>query len=128
MRYQLLIVLLLGLLFVSADARSGATNITGTWDLVYLGREGKPVKLKFVFKQTGEKLTGTHSGPFGTHPVTGTVKGDKALFGFDLKSPGSDTAFTVKFDGKIESATKLTGTVGDPFCAAGCKWTATKKK
>ena len=127
MKYQLLIVLLLGLALGPVDTWASASDLTGTWALEYMGRNG-PITLTFVFKQAGEKLTGTYSGPFGEHPVTGTVKGEKSVFGFDLQSPGNNGSFTVTFKGTIESPTKMTGTVGSPFCGTECKWTATKKK
>ncbi len=109
---------------------AGATDISGTWALVYMGSDGNPVNLKFVFKQAGEKLTGVFPGigPMGEQKVTGTVKGNKVMFGWEHKGSGNKPPLTVTFDGTIESPTKMTGTVGSPFCGEGCKWTATKKK
>ena len=121
----LLAVLMFGLMLMPVNSEAGATNLSGTWILEYMGREG-PISLTFVFKQTAEKLTGDYSGPFGAHKVTGTVKGDKAVFSFDVKGPQATT--TVTFKGTIESPTKMTGTVGSPFCGTECKWTGTKKK
>jgi hypothetical protein len=132
LRHQLLIVLLLvvfslgfGLTLVGTEA--GAVNLTGTWGLQYMGKEA-PIKMTFVFKQEGEKLSGTFSGvgPTPPCPVTGAVKGNKVVFGWEMKG-NRGTTFTVAFKGTIESATKMTGTVGPPFCK-DCNWTATKKK
>jgi hypothetical protein len=83
--------------------------------------------MTFVFKQEGEKLSGTFSGVGPTPPaqITGAVKGNKVVFGFELTG---ELAQTVTFKGTIESATRMTGTVGSPFCGKGCTWTATKKK
>jgi hypothetical protein len=128
MKYQLLIVILLGLSLGTVGTWASAANISGTWALVYATSDGDPITLTFVFKQEGEKLSGTYSGPFGEHQVTGTVKGDKAVFGFTFKGKGNKPPVTATFNGTIESPTKMTGTVGSPFCGAGCKWTATKKK
>lgn len=133
MKQQLLIaflltVFLLGLGLTPVGTAASAPNLSGTWSLEYMGREG-PIKMTFVFKQEGEKLSGTFSGvgPYPEHQVTGAVKGNKVVFGFDLK--GSMPTLTVTFKGTIESATKMTGTVGNPFCGSeGCKWTGTKKK
>jgi hypothetical protein len=64
---------------------SGVADISGTWNFsVDLdgGGHGDPI---FVFKQEGEKLTGTYSGPLGEYKVIGTVTGAKAVFGFDFK-------------------------------------------
>jgi len=83
--------------------------------------------MTFVFKQTGEKLTGDYSGPMGPRKVNGAVKGNKVVFGWEQEGNGGIT-FTVAFKGTIESATKMTGTVGNPFCGdVGCEWTAARK-
>lgn len=85
--------------------------------------------MTFVFKQEGEKLSGAFSGvgPFPSCQVAGAVKGNKVVFGWEAEG-ASGTTFTVAFKGAIESATRMTGTVGNPFCGDGCNWTATKKK
>ncbi|MCI0665063.1 MAG: hypothetical protein L0220_28705 [Acidobacteria bacterium] len=80
-------------------------------------------------EQEDEKLSGTFSGagPVPEAPVTGTVKGNMVVFGWYVKE--SRTTYTVVFKGTIESATKMTGTVGNPFCGiAGYEWTEVKKK
>src|SRR5262245_11150362 len=88
---------------------SAAADISGTWNFsVDLdgGGHGEPT---FVFKQEGEKLTGTYNGPLGEYKVTGTVTGDKAVFGFDFKN--TDLAGKAKYTATIESPTKMKGTV-----------------
>ena len=137
MRRQLLIALLLLVFSPSFEltpvgAEAGPVNLTGTWGLQYMPRRGTggPIKMTFVFKQEGEKLSGTFSGvgPVPAAPVTGAVKGNKVVFGWEAEG-NSGTTFTVAFKGAIESATRMTGTVGDPFCGReDCNWTATKKK
>ena len=132
MRHKLLAVLLLvvfspGFGLTPVSAQAGPVNLTGTWGVQYMGSQA-PIKMTFVLKQTGEKLTGDYSGPFGPRKVTGVVKGDKVVFGWEQEGNGGVT-FTVAFKGTIESATKMTGTVGNPFCGSeGCGWTGTKKK
>jgi len=140
MKSQLLILCLLGLSLGTTGGWAGAANISGTWACTIDRPEGNggPINVTFVFKQQGEKLTGTYSGlgprgPRDEEKVTGTVKGDKAVFGYELKLPDNikkpgKPSLTVTFTGAIESSTKMTGTVGSPYCAEGCKWTATKKK
>ncbi len=136
MRRQLMVVLLLivfspvfGLTHVGAGA--GPVNLSGTWAVQYMGGQG-PIKMTFILKQTGEKLTGDYSGPFGPRKVTGAVKGNKVVFGWEMSGnmagPEGPT-FVVAFKGTIESATKMTGTVGNPFCGSrDCEWTGVKKK
>ena len=132
MRRQSLIALLLVVFSPSFEltpvgAEAGPVNLTGTWGLQYMGRE-EPIKMTFVFKQEGEKLSGTFSGvgPVPPCPVIGAVKGNKVVFGWEAEGNRGHT-YTVAFKGTIESATKLTGTVGNPFCGNGCTWTATRK-
>ena len=78
-----------------------------------------------VFKQEGDKLTGTYDGPLGHHNVTGAVEGAKAVFGFDFTYDGEKEKVT--YTGNIESPTKMTGTVEFSNGQRG-KWTATKKE
>jgi hypothetical protein len=54
------------------------------------------------------------------------VKGNKVVFGWEAEG-NRGLIYTVAFKGAIESATRMTGTVGAPFCR-DCDWTATKKK
>jgi hypothetical protein len=134
MRRQLTVALLLvvfspgsGLTRVGVEA--GPVNLTGTWDLQYPPSRGKgePIKMTFAFKQEGEKLSGYFSGvgynPPG--PVIGAVKGNKVVFGWEAEG-NRGLKYTVAFKGTIESATRMTGTVGAPFCR-DCTWTATKR-
>jgi hypothetical protein len=51
-------------------------------------------------------------GPIPEAQVTGVVKGNKVVFGFELTG---ELAQTVTFKGSIESAARMTGTVGSPF-------------
>jgi hypothetical protein len=56
------------------------------------------------------------------------VKGNKVVFGWEMEG-NRGTTQTVAFKGAIESAAKMTGTVGSPFCGdVGCEWTGVKKK
>jgi len=130
-KYQLLIVVLLGLSLVTAAAGAGATDISGTWGITIerTAEQGGTVNDTLVFEQKGEKLSGAYSGYFGKHKFSGTVKGDKVEFTWE-KPPtdGPKQPITVTFEGAIESPTKMTGTVV-AFCREEkCKWTATKKK
>lgn len=124
MKYQLLIILLLGLSLETAGVGAGATDVSGTWDCS-VNLEGGPQNIKntFVFKQQGEKLTGTLSGGLGEQQITGTVKGNKVVFGYEGKREGQTLKIT--YTGTIESPTKMTGTL--EFPKGPGTWTATKK-
>jgi hypothetical protein len=130
MRKQLSLVFFISLIAafpVFTGHTSGAADISGTWNFsVDLdgGGRGDPI---FVFKQEGEKLTGTYKGPLGEYNVTGSVTGAKAVFGFDFKGEITGKA---THTASIESQTKMTGAV--EFIDNGGnergKWTATKKE
>lgn len=129
MRKHLLLICLIGLIAAVAATTghtAGGADISGTWifsvDLEN-GGHGDPT---FVFKQEGEKLTGTYNGPLGEYKVTGTVTGARAVFGFDFTSDG--VAVKATYTGTIEGSTKMTGTVEFTGGDARGKWTATKKE
>lgn len=127
MKKQLLLAMLLGLMTAlpsSGGAKTGVADISGTWNFSVDLDEGGHGDPTFVFREEGENLTGTYSGPLGEQKVTGTVKGDQAVFGFEAKQ--DDQTFKATYMGKIESPTKMTGTVEFSGGPKG-KWTATKK-
>jgi hypothetical protein len=128
MRKHLLIAILIGFIAalpVSMGSASGATDISGTWKFsvdLDTGGHGEPT---FVFKQEGDKLTGTYSGPLGEQKVTGTVTGAKAVFGFEVSIDGETGKAT--YTATIEGPKKMTGTVEFSNGIRG-KWTASKKE
>ena len=127
MKYQPLIVLLLGLSLGPAGAGTGATDISGTW-IFSISRDGvaKTVDVTFVIKQEGEKLSGTYSGPIGEYPITGTVKENMVAMSYEVTNKST---MTVKLNGTIESPTRMTGTV--EYIGGGApssKWIGNKKK
>ena len=85
-----------------------------------LGGSGSPT---FLFKQNGEKLTGTYNGLFGTAQLTGTVKGDAIEFSFEVTL--QDQKGKIVYTGKIQSATKMAGDADLAGLGKG-KWTGTK--
>ena len=78
----------------------------------------------FVFKQAGEKLTGTYTGLLGDAPLTGTVKGDAVEFSFEATA--QDQKAKVVYTGVITSATQMKGDVNYAGLGKGT-WTAVKK-
>src|SRR5215813_7821885 len=107
-----------------AAASFAAANLSGTWLFsVNLdgGGHGDPT---FVFKQDGDKLTGTYDGPLGHQDVTGTVTGNKAVFGFQVSQDGETVKVT--YAATIDSQTKMSGTIELSSGEKG-KWTGTRK-
>ena len=78
----------------------------------------------FVFKQDGEKLTGTYSGLFGKADLTGTVKGGQIDFKFDFSYSGQSGV--VHYSGTIESDKKMKGKVEVGDLGEGT-WTGAKQ-
>jgi hypothetical protein len=100
-----------------------ALDITGKWTFQVetpLG-SGAPT---FVFKQTGEKLTGTYNGAFGTAELTGKVTGDDIEFSFEAVI--QDQKAKIVYKGKIESPDKMKGGVDFTGLGSG-SWTASKQ-
>jgi hypothetical protein len=81
-----------------------AADISGTWSAAVTLDAGSGTAT-FVFKQSGENLTGTYTGQVGTANLTGTVKGSDVEWSFD----GGD-AGKVSYKGKLDDAGKITGT------------------
>lgn len=126
MKNSTLVALLLALVSVAAAARptTPAIDLTGTWAFsvdLDNGGHGDPT---FVFKQDKEILTGSYDGPLGQYKVTGTVKDNKAIFGFDFTNEGVNHKAT--YSGTIEESTKMSGTLEITDGPKG-KWTASRK-
>jgi hypothetical protein len=100
---KLLLIALLSAVFAVA-----AGDISGTWNAAVEtdAGAGSPT---FVFKQDGEKLTGTYSGAMGEAKITGTVTGDHVEWTFTASVDGDN--IQVKYAGTLEGASKMKGTV-----------------
>jgi hypothetical protein len=101
-----------------------AHDISGKWtfNVETSAGSGSPT---FVFKQSGEKLTGTYNGTFGTAELTGTVKGDAIEFSFEASV--GDQKGKVVYKGKIQDAGKMSGDVDYAGLGQGT-WTGTKQQ
>lgn len=100
-----------------------AADVSGAWTFTVQTDQGGGSP-SFTFKQTGEKLTGTYSGLFGTAEIAGTVKGDDIQFSFNVKT--GELQGKIEYKGKIESASKMKGEVEFTSLGKGT-WTAAKK-
>jgi hypothetical protein len=100
-----------------------AADLTGKWDL-HVETDAGSGDPTFEFKQTGDKLTGTYNGTFGTAPVTGTVKGDDVEFSVEVMV--LDQKGTIVYKGKIAADGKMKGDVEITGLGKGT-WTGTKK-
>jgi hypothetical protein len=73
---------------VPAASPAGAkpTAVAGTWALTVETSAGTGTPT-VVLQQDGASLSGTYRGRFGTHPLTGTLKGDAIMFAFTVSGP-----------------------------------------
>jgi hypothetical protein len=118
-RKAALMVLLAGMLCAPLLAH----DISGNWEFAVdtAAGSGSP---SFVFKQSGENLTGTYSGLFGKADLTGTVKGDQIDFKFNFSYSGQSGV--AHYSGKIESDKKMSGKVEFGELGEGT-WAGTKQ-
>lgn len=98
-----------------------AADISGTWSASVVLDAGSG-SATFVFKQTGDNLTGTYTGVAGTANVTGTAKGTDVEWSFEAGEVGR-----VIYKGKLDASGKITGTVEYGQLGSG-KFTAEKQK
>ena len=110
------------LLFALISTAALAHDVTGKWTF-QVDTDAGSGSPTFVFKQAGEKLTGTYSGLFGTAELTGTVKGDDIEFSFEADAGGQKAK--VVYKGKIESAGKMKGSADLGGMGSGT-WSGTK--
>jgi hypothetical protein len=90
------------------QAAPAKVDVSGEWvfDVQTDQGGGSP---SFVFKQTGEKLTGKYKGTFGEADLTGTVSGKTIKFSFNADAQGMP--MTIAYDGEIESESSIKGKV-----------------
>jgi hypothetical protein len=81
------------------------TDLTGSWSIAVVLDAGTGAAT-FNFKQTGEALSGTYTGTFGTAQVTGTIKGDQIEWSFDAEQVGK-----VTYQGTLDGQDKMKGAV-----------------
>lgn len=113
----------LTLLFLFLSFAALAHDVTGKWtfEVQTDAGGGSPT---FVFKQSGEKLTGTYSGAFGTADLAGTVKGDDIEFTIEADAGGQKAKIVYK--GKIAADGKMSGSVDLAGMGSGT-WTGSKQ-
>jgi hypothetical protein len=99
MKHLLATALLPGLSLGTWAASAASTDISGTWEFLvhHADPELGETRETFVFKQAAEKLSGAYSGSLGEPNVTGTVKGDTAVFTVEANRLGQ--TFTLSFTG-----------------------------
>jgi len=120
-------ILLLSSFVALASLVSAADNpsISGKWQ-VHSSVSGTENDMVCLFTQKDEALSGNCTSDQGKFEITGTVSGNKVAWSY--KSEYQGTPLTVKFDGVVDSAMKMTGSVDVPEFSAGGDFTATQSK
>jgi len=111
------------LLVLLISAAALAHDISGKW-IFHVETEFGSGAPTFVFKQAGEKISGTYSGTFGTADLTGTVTGDDIQFSFVVTI--QDQKAEAVYKGKIASDGTMKGSVDLAGLGTGT-WTGSKQ-
>jgi hypothetical protein len=120
--------LLLSFLLASVPAlthAADAPSLSGTWQ-IHNNIAGNESDRACTFVQNGDNLTGTCPSDRGEVKLTGEVKGKKVTWSYRSEYEGSP--ITVKYDGSLQSDTKITGTVNVAEYGADGDFTATLSK
>jgi len=102
----------LGCLALAAPLAARAADISGTWNLTVTTQAGTGTPT-LVLAQSGETLTGTYTGRFGTSPIKGTYKDGAIVFSFEVSGPmgSAEVTYTGKVDGDAMSGNMQMGTM-----------------
>jgi hypothetical protein len=119
-------ILALGLsvgLLAQDAAKEKKVDVTGTWELTIESPQGT-MTASATYKQEGEKLTGTQTGPMGEDKLEGTVKDGTINYVIHISPNGQD--FTITFTGKVDGD-KIAGSF-DFNGMGSANWSAARKK
>jgi len=114
------------ILLVLTGIAAWAADVTGVWTGTASGSNGD-FALTYTFKQDGQKLTGTMTGP--TDPIEiqgGKVEGDKISFTLQVDMGNGVVTFTSK--GTIKEDTIVLTTTNDAGMDLGGEMTLKKQK
>jgi len=119
-------VLFSSLFALASLVSAGETpSISGQWQ-VHMSVAGTENDAVCTFIQKDDALTGSCTSDQGKVEINGTVDGKKVAWSY--KSEYQGTPLTVKFDGTVDAAMKMTGSVDVPEFSAGGDFTATQSK
>jgi hypothetical protein len=89
----------------SESNQSQSTNVGGSWQLSWQGRDGSQ-QATIQIQQDGSKLSGTFQGPRGSSALNGSVNGNNVSFSVQMQGRRTITlAFTGTVDGDKMSGT-----------------------
>ena len=106
------VLVLVAAVSVGVAATSQAVDVTGDWTFdVQTGQGGGNPAITFT--QTGEAITGTYVGTFGSAPLKGTLKGAAIEFTFEAEMQGQ------KIDNVYKGTVEKDTMKGDVSIAGG---------
>ncbi len=97
--------------------------LSGAWTLSFVTPNGA-MEASATFKQDGETLTGTMSGPQGEVPLKGTITGSTFTFTIDVQTPNGQQ-LVIDLQGRVEGDA-ITGTFD--FGQGMGDWTGRRSK
>jgi hypothetical protein len=100
-------------------------TLSGTWQ-IHNNIAGNESDRACTFVQNGNDLSGTCPSDQGEVKLTGKVDEKKVTWSYKSEYQGSP--ITVKYEGNLQSATKITGTVNVAEYGADGEFTATLSK
>ena len=117
-RFLMLALLCAAVLPASLHTQSGTqVDVTGKWSFKVESPNGIGTPT-VTFKQTGDSISGRYSSQaLGEKDFTGMLKDGKIRFSFDAESGGQ--AFTMMFDGALEGANAMKGSIDFSGMATG---------
>lgn len=102
-----------------------ALSVSGTWQ-VHNNIAGNESDHPCTFVQDGNALKGSCRSREGEVKLSGSIEDKKVTWTYKSQYEGSP--ITVKYDGRLESATKIVGTVNVAEYGADGEFTATLSK
>ena len=100
-------------------------SVSGKWQ-VHSSIAGNESDIACTFTQKDEALTGSCTSDKGTFEIIGKIDGKKVNWSY--KSEYNGTPLTVKYDGSLDSATEMKGSVDVPEFNASGDFTAKQSK
>jgi len=120
--------LILSVLLASAAVTSMAadkTSLTGKWK-IHQSVAGNESDSDCTFTQKDNDLTGSCTADSGSGKITGKVDAEKVSWSYQSEYNGSP--LTVKYEGKVDSAGKISGSVSVEQFSVDGDFTATPVK
>lgn len=99
--------------------------IAGKWTMTLDMSIGQATPA-LVFKQDGEKVTGTYTGRYGTFEFKGTLKERALTFSFQMDTDGGTT--TMSFEGTVTADAQTMKGTGTIEGLGDATWTAKREK